>query len=230
VCFSAQADLVAGVVVGAIGVDAARHVRRRPEWLLASIPLVLAAHQLIEVAVWRGLDGEVPRGVWWPAMIAYLMIAFGLVPVLIPVAVAALEPPARRQRLTGFVVAGCLVAGVLMVALVRGPVEAVVESRHIAYHVRLWHGGLLVMLYVVATCGPLLFSSFRHIRRYGVLNLGAVCGLAWLSQSGLISLWCVWAAVTSVAIAVHLRTVHRTPVSGNETPLSRAGAPAEKVG
>jgi len=210
-CFSAEADLVAGLVVGAIGVDAARHVRRRPEWLLASIPLVLAAHQLIEVA-----------------MILYLTIAFGVVPVLIPVAVAALEPPARRQRLTGFIVAGCLVAGVLMVALVRGPVKAVVESRHIAYHVRLWHGGLLVMLYVVATCGPLLFSSFRHVRRYGVLNLVAVCGLAWLNQSGLISLWCVWAAVTSVAIAVHLRTVHRTPVSDSEVLPTRSAAPAEQ--
>ncbi len=227
-CFSAEADLVAGLVVGAIGVDAVRHVRRRPEWLLASIPLVLAAHQLIEVAVWRGLDGDVPHSVWWPAVIVYLTIAFGVVPVLIPVAVAALEPPARRQRLTGFVVAGCLVAGVLMVALVRGPVKAVVESRHIAYHVRLWHGGLLVMLYVVATCGPLLFSSYRHIRRYGVLNLVAVSGLAWLTQSGLISLWCVWAAVTSVAIAVHLRTVHRTPASAGEAPLSRSPAPAEK--
>jgi hypothetical protein len=86
------------------------------------------------------------------------------------------------------------------------------------------------MLYVVATCGPLLFSSYRHIRRYGVLNLVAVCALAWLNQSGLISLWCVWAAVTSVAIAVHLRTVHRTPVAGGEAPLTREEAPAGEVG
>jgi hypothetical protein len=229
-CFSAEADLVAGLIVGAIGVDAVRHVRRRSEWLLASIPLVLAAHQLIEVAVWRGLDGQVAHGVWWPAMLVYLTIAFGVVPVLLPVAVAALEPPARRQRLTGFIVAGCVVAGVLMIALVRGPVRAVIESRHVAYHVRLWHGGLVVVFYVVATCGPLLFSSFRHVRRYGVLNLVAVCGLAWLDQSGLISLWCVWAAITSVAIAAHLRTAHRTPVSGAEASPSRATAPADKRG
>ena len=37
------------------------------------------------------------------------------------------------------------------------------------------------------------------------MNLLAVTGLALLLSNGLISLWCVWAAVTSVAIALHLR-------------------------
>jgi hypothetical protein len=26
-----------------------------------------------------------------------------------------------------------------------------------------------------------------------------------------ISLWCLWAAVTSIAIAIHLRRIHRPP-------------------
>jgi hypothetical protein len=210
-CFSPEADLVAGLVVGGIGVDAVRHVRRPSERLLASIPLVLAAHQLIEVAVWWGLDGDLSHATWRAAMYAYLAIAFGVVPVLIPAAITALEPPRRRLRMVGFVVAGCLVAGVLLVALVRRPVRAAIESHHIAYHAHLWHGGIVVVLYVVATCGPALFSSYRHIRRYGVGNLVAVCALAWLDQSGLISLWCVWAAVTSVAIALHLRSDRRLP-------------------
>jgi len=29
-----------------------------------------------------------------------------------------------------------------------------------------------------------------------------------LLTSGIISLWCVWAAVTSIAIAIHLRRLH----------------------
>ena len=37
------------------------------------------------------------------------------------------------------------------------------------------------------------------------MNLAAVGVLAWLDQVAFISLWCAWAALTSVAIAVHLR-------------------------
>jgi len=52
VCFSPQADLVGGAVVTLIGVDALRHVRARGEIMLASLPLMLGAHQLVESLVW----------------------------------------------------------------------------------------------------------------------------------------------------------------------------------
>lgn len=39
----------------------------------------------------------------------------------------------------------------------------------------------------------------------------AVIVLAWVESSALTSLWCAWAAVTSVAIAAHLRRERRLP-------------------
>ncbi|MEN3313893.1 MAG: hypothetical protein V7605_127, partial [Acidimicrobiaceae bacterium] len=51
-CFSPEADLVMGVAVGAVGVDALRQVRRPRELAIASLPVLLAAHQLTEVFVW----------------------------------------------------------------------------------------------------------------------------------------------------------------------------------
>ena len=68
-----------------------------------------------------------------------------------------------------------------------------------------------MFLYVVATCGSMFVSKHQHVRWFGMVNLVAVGCLAALNKSGLISLWCAWAAVTSVAIAVHLRRDHRTP-------------------
>jgi hypothetical protein len=76
-CFSPQADLVGGVVIGAIGVDTLRHCRRPREVALASLPLLLAAHQFVEAFVWWGLEGRVAPGVGRAAMWAYLAFAFG---------------------------------------------------------------------------------------------------------------------------------------------------------
>ncbi len=213
-CISAEADLVTGVVIGAVAVDALRHARARGETLLAAIPLVLAVHQLIEVPVWWGLERAVEEAVWRPAAWLYLAIAFGVVPVLVPVAVTAAEPPADRSRIRPFAVLGVAVAAVLMYAVVRGPVDATLDERRIGYAVDLWQGGALVTLYVVATCGSLLASSDRHVRLFGVLNLVAAGVLSWADAFGFTSLWCFWAAVTSVAIAAHIRAAHRPPGRG----------------
>lgn len=66
-------------------------------------------------------------------------------------------------------------------------------------------------LYVLATCGSLLASARRHVRAWGAINLVAVAVLAWVNQTGFISLWCVWAAITSIAIAAHLRYASPEP-------------------
>ena len=97
-CFSPQADLAGGLVICAIGVDAVRHVSRRRDFLmLAGIPLLLGVHQFIEALVWWWLEGDVPGGIGRAALWAYLLIAFVVLPVFIPVAVIMLEPTRRRK-------------------------------------------------------------------------------------------------------------------------------------
>jgi hypothetical protein len=60
VCFPAQADLVGGLLAGAIGMDVIRHVDKRSEYrVLAARPLLLAGHQMVEAFVWWGLQGRV---------------------------------------------------------------------------------------------------------------------------------------------------------------------------
>ena len=218
-CFSPQADVATGLIVGVIAVDAARHVRRPAEKLLVAVPIVLATHSLIEAVVWWGIRDLVATAIWRAALWAYLVIAFGVLPVLVPLAVAALEPVTNRRRAAWFVVIGAVVAVVLVFAVVRGPVEATIEGDHISYVVQLWNDGVLVVFYVIATCGSLVLSKQPPVRLFGVANFGAVCVLAWLDRSSLISLWCFWAAATSVAIALHLRAttlpVHRAPAVGS---------------
>ncbi len=222
-CFSAEADLVAGVVVGAVAIDGLRHVHRPADLALAAVPVTLAGHQMVEALVWLGLTGNVSKSVWEPALYAYLVIAFGLLPVLVPVAVRELEPPEDRRRMRGFVLAGAVASFFLMSGVVRGPVVATIRGNHIDYFVNLWHGGTLVALYVVAVCGPCLVSRHRNLRWFGVANLVAAVLLAWLSKSSFISLWCVWAAFTSILMVAHL---HRTDLrrAGRERSAGAASS------
>jgi hypothetical protein len=207
VCFSAQADLVGGLVVGAIGVDVVRHVeRRRDHLMLAALPVLFAAHQLDEAFVWWGLQGHVGAGVGRTAMWIYLVFAFVALPVYVPAAVWALEPPGRRRTtMVGFVALGLAVAGALLAAMVRGPVTARLAHYHLSYGIGLRSGVVIVAAYVVATCGALIVSGYPDIAAFGVVNLIAVAVLARLEIDGFASLWCGWAAVTSGAVALHLR-------------------------
>ena len=206
-CFSPQADLVGGVVLAAIGIDAVRHVDRRAGHLaLAALPLLLAAHQLDESLVWWGLQGNVPAAVGQVATWIYLLFAFVVLPVYVPVTVRGLEPPGWRRTLMGaFAAGGVAVAAVLLVAMLVGPVTAALGDHHVRYGTGLHTGFVIVVAYVAVTCGSLLFSSFGPLALFGLVNLVAVAVLAHVEIDGFASLWCGWAALTSAAIALNLR-------------------------
>ncbi|HZT64333.1 MAG TPA: DUF6629 family protein [Acidimicrobiales bacterium] len=98
-CFSAQGDLAAGVIVTGIGVDAWFHLRgRNTHLLLATVPVVLGLHQLDESLVWLSLQGDVPHSVGRLATWVYLVVALIVVPVMVPLAILRLEPTVRRRR------------------------------------------------------------------------------------------------------------------------------------
>jgi len=208
-CFSIEADIVTGVVVTAVGIDAIRHVGHNRETAMAALPVIFGLHQLIEVFVWKGLDGPASAAVAQGAAWLYLLIAFGMIPWLVPFAVRRLEFDRARRRvmywLTGL---GVLVATALTVPIIIGPISVADGGYHLTYSTSLVLGGFLAVMYVVATCGALILSTDRVVAIYGWMNLVVVASLVVLFTSGIISLWCVWAAVTSIAIAIHLRHLH----------------------
>lgn len=220
-CFSLEADLLAGVVVTGTGVLAFRSADNRADRLFSALPLVLGAHLLVEVPVWVSLEHEVPAWIGAVSAWVYLAIALVAVPVIAPLAVAA-ATPAARPRSSLFAVLGSLVAGMLLIGLVDGPVDAAIDGSHIDYDVPVIGGGWTVAAYVVATCGGAIASCDRSIKAFGVLNLIAVGALVLVEQGALISLWCAWAAVTSAMVWRRVR--NSDPVEKDLSATRRHGA------
>ncbi len=68
-------------------------------------------------------------------------------------------------------------------------------------------------LYVIATCGALLFSGFRYLILFGIANfLGLV--VVWIVMAyAFTSIWCAYAGLMSMIIYFHFRRrKHMPPV------------------
>ncbi len=206
-CFSPQADLVGGSIVTALGVDAVIHVNRRSGQLaLAALPLVLGAHQLDESLVWLALQGHLPHAVGRVALWVYLLIAFVVLPIFVPTAVLLLEPSKRRRLvMLPFGVIGIGVAIDLFLAMLNGPITVMLRPYHLDYGLHVRDAFIVIACYVVAVCGALLCSGFRHIVIFGLVNVIAIVIIARLTVDGFASVWCGWAAISSGAIVAHMR-------------------------
>ncbi|MFE6460788.1 DUF6629 family protein [Streptomyces cinereoruber] len=198
-CWSATADLWAGLGIGAVGVASLASVRRPGDAPLAALPLLLGAHQVVEAAVWHAGGGA------GPATLAWAVIALPLLPLWLPVGVLTAARPADRPRLLVPLAAGLATAGVLAYRLATRPVTAEVRGRTLGYVVDLPYALLLLAAYLLATVGALLLARDRLLRLLGLLTgAGAVvCALLWTTE--FVSTWCALAAVASLLLLVWVR-------------------------
>lgn len=213
-CWSAEADLVAGGAVAALGVVALTRVRRWRELPLALLPLLLGVHQLVEAMVWRGADGELGSGPAGVARTLWAVIAYPLLPAFVPLAVLPLAARSRRPLVLLCAALGLATSAVLAVAVAGGPVTAFAQGHTLRYGLAVPAPVPLAVAYVLATVGSLVGSGQRDIR-----NLGLACGVGaavslTLWETAFVSTWCALAALSSLLILRWLHRAHRTPEAG----------------
>lgn len=197
-CWSATADLVAGVGVAAAGVVCVARVRSSRDLPLAALPLLLGTHQIVESVVWSSGGGDGPATVLWA------IIALPLLAVWVPAGVLCAAPHAR-SRLVPLLAAGVVTAAMLAYGIAAGPVTAEIRGRTVGYALDLSHSRLLVAGYLLATVGSLLLSGDRRLLVLGILvAVGALaCWALW--QLEFVSTWCAFAALCSVVLLGWIR-------------------------
>ena len=210
-CFSVTADLAVGAALVPVAVMSLREVRQWREVPLAVLPAVFAAHQLIEALVWAQQAGQVSAAVGHVAALAYVFIAFALLPFLLPIGVVLLQPPGAVRRTVPFVVIGVIVAAYLGFAVLVRPMPVVVHPHALEYATGVPYPWVWAVSYVVAIVGSLLTSSHRMVVAFGVLNLVGLTVVAVAYFDGFTSLWCAYAAAASVTVWLYMRSRRRVP-------------------
>lgn len=205
------ADVVVGTALLPVAALSLREVKRRRELPFALLPAIFAAHQFLEVAVWAGLDGDVPPRLAELAMRAYLFIAWPLLPTHVPLAVLLLEPRGSRLRVAPFLALGLVVSAYLAYVVLANPVEVIRHAHGLEYATVVQHPMVWAVLYIVAVIGAPLMSGYRSIIAFGVFNLVGITVVGLIYFKAFASLWCAFAAVSSLLILLHMVRRRRLP-------------------
>ena len=203
-CFSAAANFSGSGVLAAIGVVTLTRVKHRLELLFASLPTLFAIHQFIEGFVWLGLDGMLSSTVTHDMGAAFMLYAQGLLPFLLPLSVFLFEPNGKsRRRMVPFLVIGTLTTLYILWALAAYPTQIFVKGNSIVYINQATNNIYVAIIYVIATCGSLLFSQVKDMVVFGVANMVILLAVMEVKRYAFTSLWCAYAAIASLIILAY---------------------------
>ena len=203
-CFSAAANFVGSGVLATVGVITLTGVKHRRELLFASLPTLFAIHQFMEGFVWLGLDGVMSSTVTHNMGAAFVLYAQGLLPFLLPLSVFLFEADKQsRRRMVPFLVIGSLTTLYILWALIAFPLSISVKSNSIVYINPGTNNTLVAIVYVIATCGSLLFSKVKDMVVFGVVNMAILLTVMAVKRYAFTSLWCAYAAVASIIILAY---------------------------
>lgn len=209
-CFSATANFVGSGVLGTIGAVTLTKVKHRRELLFAALPMLFAVHQFIEGFVWLGLDGFLSPAVTHNMGAAFMLYAQGLLPLILPLSVVLFEPNEEsRKRMMPFLLIGGGTALYILWALSAFPLQVYLRNHSIVYLNPATNNLVVAALYVVATCGSLLFSKVKDMVIFGIANMVILLIVQAVKSYAFTSVWCAYAALASIIILAYFWKTER---------------------
>jgi hypothetical protein len=205
-CFSAAASFTAAGVLAPLGaVSLARAWRGDRRYLaLSALPVLFAAQQLMEGFVWRfGAAGD--AAVVERFSLAYLFFSWLAWPVWVPFSVYFLEPGRRRPVYLLLAVAGGMLGGLQYVPYFAH--EGWLATRFLGAAISYEGKALLdyvigreftYAIYLFVVIGPLLLSTDKDARVFGVLAALVFVVTYLFFQYAYISVFCFGGALMSL--------------------------------
>ncbi|MBI3633337.1 MAG: hypothetical protein HY226_03545 [Candidatus Vogelbacteria bacterium] len=183
-----------------IGVVSLKAADKRQK-MLAAIPFFFAIQQAVEGFQWISLNAGKPS---MTLAYTFLFFAFLFWPTYMPLTIFKLEP--KRKKLLGFLLmCGVVISCFLLWALLSEPLSVYVRGSSICYDINFPFGLAISTLYVVVTCGVLLFSSNKFMNWVGLLVLLSAIISEIFFYYVFISVWCFFAAIISSLVYLYIK-------------------------
>ncbi|MFC1902712.1 DUF6629 family protein [Chloroflexota bacterium] len=202
-CFSAGASFAGGVVISAVGVATVRKVRKPTQRLFAGIPLLFGFQQFAEGVLWITLRSGGHDWLQNAATYIFSITALVIWPVMIPLSMWFMEEVKKRKKiLSGLIVTGCLLSLFYAFCLISYDITPQINGFHIQYVDEFPKTlvDIAFLFYLAPTVAPLFVSSVRRMWLVGILITVSCLVTRIFFAQYLTSVWCFFAALTSVVI------------------------------
>ncbi len=217
-CFSATASFTTAAVLMPVAAYTIGTVLRTDRRYLgfAIFPLFFGIQQALEGGLWIEIAQSDPVQSHAYAL-GFLFFAYLVWPFLVPFSAFLIERHKNRKVVfLAMSVLGLLLGLSLFAPLLVNPdwVPLRVVKYSIDYNSRLiWEGvvpySVIRVVYACIICLPLLFSSEKHIRIFGlIITLSVIAGFAF-AHYAFTSVWCFMAAIVSIYVLFAVRFVSR---------------------
>ncbi len=212
-CFSAEASFIVGgglLIVGAATIKKAHYRKDLP---IALIPLIFALQQITEGSLWITLEnGNMPQTQFWLSNIYGVFIGV-IWPLYAPFAVYSAETDRKRRKLIASVgIAGLGLAVYTIIGLINQPVVAEIINHNISYEHDVNYDQIVLVMYLLATCVPFIFSSFKHLYVAGIaITIGFFLTYFTYTET-FASVWCFYAAIASSLIYLYFTQRTKKPL------------------
>lgn len=182
--------------------------------MFAATPLVFAAQQATEGAVWLTL-GRAPHETLHEVTIyAYLAFALVVWPTWLPLSLRLAErEPCRRLLLAALAVVGALFSACTLCVMAHGRPTVLVAGHSLRYQYGSDGAFPLPLLYLLAyalpTVVPLFVSTVNLARTIGTLLIVSLAATVLVQWHALTSVWCFFAAILSGTILLAIEQQRR---------------------
>ena len=206
-CFSASVSYGSAALLIATGVATTLGNSSKSQRMVATIPLLFGVQQAAEGIVWQTIEQGTASSLHSFAAFVFLIFANVVWPSWIPWSFYHVEPQEKRKRILkvlGF--AGLGISLLAFVVLYNLDLKAHVDGHSLAYDFtnlkRYWPPQIEFLLYFTPTMLPFFFSSLRTVKSAGVLVFISLILAQLINQNTTASVWCFFAALISLYIAV----------------------------
>lgn len=215
-CFSAKASFIAAATLTTIGVVSTRTAMRNKKLLpLATTPLIFALQQTIEGIVWVTLNQvSINKLLHTASIYGFVFFAGAWWPTWVPISIYYLEKNITRKKILFITsIIGIATTILYLISMLIYPVTVTAVEHHLYYPslsypfgsyntITQYIDATIPEMYLLATVMPFFLSTIPSM-----WIIGLIMGLACLTSqlfypSATASVWCFFAAITSILIYI----------------------------